>query len=203
MRKCVLCSKNILEEDMKIAVPYKGRYAHKECFDIAIRAIKKDKDEELEEKKKKKETDSKAKKKSTKTPKAELKEGMSDEEYKEKREYYNYLKKILNTEKLSAKVYTLSEKYLTQFEWSWTGMREALVYLHEIKEKEITGDVVGLLPYIYEESQDFFKEVKRVENSNKDAALSDMYHTRRIVYRKRPQKAFEDLVIESIPKSET
>lgn len=195
MRKCIVCGKWIPEEEMGNAVPYKKRFAHKGCFNQMMKTLKINKDEELKDKQEKKKTQKT-------TPKVELKNGLSDEEYREKREYYDYLKQILNTDKLSAKVYTLSEKYLNQFNsWSWKGMKDALVYMYEIKEKEITGDVVGYLPYIYEEAVKFFEEVKRVEANNKKVSLSDMYKTKKIIYHKKPQKIVEDLVIESINKS--
>ena len=201
-KKCVVCGKIISEKELEIAVPYKNRMAHKSCFDNAIKMIRQDKIEQLEEKKKKQKETTKEKRKVSAKPKAELKDGLSDEEYLEKRGYYDYLKQALNTDKLSAKIYTLSGKYLDQFDsWSWRGMKDALVYLNEIKGKEITEDIVGYLPYIYEEAVRFFDDVRRVEESNKEASLSDMYKTKRMVYHKKPQKIIEDLVIESIDKS--
>lgn len=201
-RKCALCNEIIKDDEYESnCMPYKKRYVHITCFNASVKAVAVDKKEKLEKKKEEIEGNKKGKKKQIRTPKAELKDGMSDEEYKEKREYYDYLKQILNTDKLSAKTYTLSDKYIHQFEWTWRGMRDALVYLHEIKEKEITEDIVGYLPYIYDDSLRFFEEVKRVEENNKEAPLSDMYKTKRIVYRKRPQKTIEDLEIESINKS--
>ena len=200
-KKCVICGQWIEKEEEENCTPYKNRLAHADCFKSAMKMIKTDKDEQLEEKRKQKAQNSK-RKKLVQTPKSELKDGLSDEEYKEKQSYYNYLKQLLNTDKLSAKIYTLSEKYVTKYEdWTWGGMKNALVYIKEIKEEEITGDVVGLLPYIYEEAESFFNNIDKVAESNKNASLSDMYQTKHIIFRKRTQKVSEDLVIESIKHS--
>jgi len=45
-RKCVICNEWI--EDETQSIPYKGRYAHTKCFNIAMKTIKKDKDEKQE-----------------------------------------------------------------------------------------------------------------------------------------------------------
>lgn len=194
-KKCYVCNKLIQNEEEMI--PYKNRFVHPDCFNIAVKIVKQEKDEELA----KKTEEKKEKKKKAPRPKAELKEGLSNEEYKEKEKYYSYLKKLLNTEKLTAKIYTVSERDKDRFGWTWIGMYNTLVYLNEIKEKELIGDIVGYLPYSYDEAQAFYDDVKKVEENNKEASLSDMYQTKRIKYHKKSQQIIEDLVIESIKKS--
>lgn len=204
-KKCVICGKPIDKEEETNCVPYKNRLAHPDCFNFAMKTIKDNKDEQLEKQKKKKETQSKisgrGRKASVKTPKAELKDTVSDEEYREKKQYYDYLHNLLGVDKLSAKVYTVSERDKERFGWTWDGMYNTLVYLNEIKEKTIAGDIVGLIPYYYDESEKFYEEVKRIKENNKEVSLSNMYQTKKIVYHKRPQKIEEDLVIESIQKA--
>lgn len=204
-RKCLVCGKIIEKEEEINCIPYKSRLAHPDCFNSAMKMVKTDKDAQLEKQKKKKETKNKiegsGRKVITKTPKAELKDGVSDEEYKEKKQYYDYLHNLLGVDKLSAKVYTVSERDKERFGWTWGGMYNTLVYLNEIKEKELIGDIVGIIAFYYEESERFYEEIKKVEESNKEASLSDMYQTKRIIYHKRPKRIEEDLVIESIHKS--
>ena len=71
-RKCIICGEWI--ENNSQSIPYKGKWAHEKCFQIAVKAIKKDKDEKLADKTKSK--------KSKPKPKAELKEAVSEEEAK-------------------------------------------------------------------------------------------------------------------------
>lgn len=196
-KKCIFCKQIIPKEEEELCTPYKGRLAHNDCFNSAMKLIKQDKDEQLDKKSKEIKT-----KKQAKRPKAELKDGLSDEEYKDKQEYYDYLKQILNTDKLTAKIYALSDRYLTQYGWSWAGMKNTLVYMNEIKEKELTGDVVGLLPFVYEEAENFYEEIRRVEEYNKDISVKNMYQIKRVTYKKRLEKDLEDLIIESINKEE-
>ena len=188
-KKCVVCGQTILKEEEEYCTPYKNRLAHTECFNTAMKLIKEGKDEELEKKKKQIETKSKinGRKKTVKTPKAELKDGLSDEEYKEKRDFYDYLKGLLDIEKLGAKVYVLSEKYVEQYEeMNWVGMKNTLVYLNEIINLPLKGDIVGIIPFYYSEAADFFKEVKTVEENNKDKDIKKLYSER--VVRIKPPK---------------
>ena len=168
-RKCVVCGK-LLQNDEEM-IPYKGRYAHSSCFNNAIKLIKKDKDEKLAE--------TEAKKKVSKArPKAELKDGLSNEEYKDKQKYYDFVKTLMGTDKLPAKVYALSDRYTKDYNLSWGDMYSTLTYLKEIKMKELTGDVVGIIPFYCDEAKSYYKEVERVEESNKNVDVNKLYSTR-------------------------
>ena len=82
-RKCVICNEPIVDED---GVPYKGHYAHKKCFNIAIKTLQKEKTEQIDKVATKKKVGRKAR------PQAELKEALSEEEYAKKQQYYKYLR---------------------------------------------------------------------------------------------------------------
>ena len=44
-KKCIICNELIVDEQ---GVPYKGRYAHQKCFNIAIKTLQKDKSEQID-----------------------------------------------------------------------------------------------------------------------------------------------------------
>lgn len=186
----MVCGQIIKETDE--TVPYKKRTAHKECFNQAIKLIRAEKNEELKKKDEEKKAKNKAGRPRKSTVKAELKDGLTDEEYKEKKAFYDYIKEITGEDKLSAKVYALSEKYIERYGFTWTGMKDTLVYLNEIKEETLTGDVVGIIVYRYEEAQEFFEDVKRVEERNKDVDISKLY-TERVIKVKPPKRIIKQL----------
>jgi hypothetical protein len=80
-------------------------------------------------------------------------------------------------------------------------MYQTLVYLHEIIEKELVGDVVGLIPYYLTEAQAYFKSIDRVEEANKDIDVSKMYKEKVIVIQPKKRIA-KQIDIESIGKGE-
>lgn len=192
-RKCIVCGEWI--ENNSQSIPYKGKWSHEKCFQIAVKAIKKDKDEKLAEK-----TKSKAKAKSTPKPKAELKDAVSEEEYADKKQYYQYLRTLIN-EELSAKVYALSDQYVSRYNFTFKEMYQTLVYLHEIVEKELVGEVVGLIPYYFTEAQNYFRSIEQVEEVNKNIDISRMYKEK--IVRIQPKKRIvKQLNIEDIGKGE-
>lgn len=189
-RKCVCCGEYIGTDEE--SVPYKGRYVHSKCFNIAAKALHKDKKKKLEEKSNKKPTSRK--------PKAELKDAISEEEYAEKKQYYQYLRELIN-EELSAKVYALSDSYISRYNFTFKEMYQTLVYLHEILEKDLIGDIVGLIPHYYTEAVKYYESVARIEEKNKDIDTSTMYQEK-IVFINPKQRKTTQIDINSVGKEE-
>lgn len=188
-RKCVICNE-LLDEQ---GVPYKGRYAHQKCFNIAMKTLQKDKNKEIDKVAEKKKVGRKAK------PKAELKEALSEEEYQKKQQYYKYLRQLLDGEELSAKIYALTEDYIERYKFSYESMYQTLVYLHEIIEKELTGDIVGIIPYYHSEAAQYYESVNKVTELNKDIDISKMYKEKTIIIQPKKRK-IKQIDIESIGK---
>lgn len=184
--KCALCDSYI--ENSSDEIPYKKRYVHKTCFQASLKNIKKNKDNKLAEKTKEK--------KSTPKPKAELKEAVTEEGYAEKKKYYQYLRKLLDDE-LDVKIYALSDHYVSRYNFTFNDMYQTLVYINEIIEKELIGDIVGLIPYYYSEAKAYYESVDKVKENNKDANISEMYK-QKTIYIKPKKRSVKQLDIESI-----
>ncbi len=171
-KKCLICGETILDEQ---SVPYKGRFVHLQCFNIAMKTLHKDKIEKLEEKK---ETNSNTNK--TRKPKAELKNSLSEEEYENKQKYYDYLRQLTNDTQLSTKIYVLSEDYIKKYNFTFHDMYLTLVYEHEILGKELIGDIVGIIPYCYEEAKQYYISIENIKNESNNMNLSEMYKEKTI-----------------------
>jgi len=187
-KKCVLCGEVILPTES--CVPYKHRYAHSKCFNDAMRTLSNGKKKQLQ-------TAAESKKKKMNKPQAQLKEGMSEEEYAKKKKYYNYLQSLVEDGDLTAKQFAVSEKYIERYNFNFEGMYNTLVYLNEILEKDLTGDVVGIIPYYYNEANQFYEELTAIEVNNTNINLQTLYPTKH-VYIKPIKKRFKELDIEEI-----
>lgn len=188
-RKCVICNETLDEQ----GVQYKGRYAHQKCFNIAMKTLQKEKNREIDKVAEKKKVGRKAK------PKAELKEALSEEEYRKKQQYYNYLRGLIDGQELSAKIYALTEDYIERYKFTYESMYKTLVYLHEIIEKELTGDVVGIIPYYHSEAAQYYESIDKVAEFNKDIDISQMYKEKTILIQPKKKK-IKQIDIESIGK---
>ena len=197
-RVCVLCGKPIT--DNNDSVPYKGRYAHSDCFRVAVKAVHVNKTEKLEEKAEKAEQKTKKKRGRAAKPKAELKDSITEEQYIQKKLYYDYLREFLGI-KLPAKIYVLTERYIEQYDFTYQRMYQTLTYMHNILEKEFTDDIVGLIPYYYDKAERHYHSVKQVEENNKDKNISGMYKNK-IVYIDPKKKKRKQIDITSIGEEE-
>ena len=170
-KRCPICNKTV-NEKVDDCVPFKGRTAHQDCFNIAMKAISGDKQDKLKEKAEEKKT-----KKSKAKPKIELKDPVSEEEYAYKKEFYSYLRSIIGDD-FPSKIYAIIDKMMHQYSnYTFEGMQRTLVYMNEVLKKELVGDVVGLIPYYYSEAEDFYKEVDRIDKENESKDISQMYQS--------------------------
>lgn len=192
LRKCKLCGNVILKEDYDKAIPYKNMgYVHEKCFNISLKAIKLDKDQKLEE--------SNSKRGTKRKPKAELKDAIDEEDYQDKKKLYEYMRGYVHLEdnNLPVKVYALVEKYRGQYNLSYQTILDTLIYIREIKEKEIVDDGIGLIPYYFDEAKFYYKSLLLTEENNKDKKLSEMYKEK-VVNIQPKQKKIKQISIEDI-----
>lgn len=192
-KKCLLCGEVILATEP--FVPYKGKYAHEHCFNKTIKQIGQAKKATLNAKE--------CQNKKGRPPKTvdkkltEIKDGLSEEEFAKKKQYYNYLQMLLSGNQLTVKHFTVSEKYIEQYSFTFEGMYQTLVYLNEIIHKELVGDIVGIIPYYYNEAMMFFTELNEIENNNKKIDITKLY-PERIVRSNRKPRNIKQLDIENI-----
>jgi len=194
-RVCVLCGQPI--NNNNDSVPYKGRYAHSACFRVAVKAVHVNKTEKLEEKAEEKVTKKRGR---PSKPKAELKDSVTEEQYIQKKLYYDYLRKFIG-DKLPAKVYAVTERYIQQYDFTYQKMYQTLTYLHNILEKEFTDDIVGLIPYYYDKADKHYCAVKQVEENNKNKDIDGMYKNK-IIYIDPKRKKCKQIDITSIGEEE-
>lgn len=188
-KKCPLCN-NIIKSD-EDTIPFKNRTAHSACFAVHMKALSNDKQAKLEKKAEEQKL-AKAKHK----PKAELKDGLSEEEYQEKKKVIEYLKMLLDSPEIPSSIYAIMNNDMERYNHTYTGIYNTLRYLHEIKEKELTGNIVGIVPYYYDEADKYYKEIQTIEQNNKDIDIHNMYKEKVIVIKPKKraikQLSFDD-----------
>lgn len=187
---CVICNEPIIDEQ---SVPYKERFAHQKCFNIVIKTLQKDKNDQI------KKIAAKKKNKVNLKKNTESKDALSEEEYKDKQQYYRYLRQITDTDELSVKTYAITEDYIKRYGFTFKDMYQTLVYLHEVIEKDLVGDIVGIIPYYYTESKKYYDSIDRIIEANKDKDVSDMYKQRVVLIQPKKRK-IKQIDIESVGK---
>ena len=154
LRKCQICGESINpnEEQLK----YKNGYAHKKCFDLAMKIVVTDKKEKL----------AKAKKKTTTAPSTKpLKDGLSEEEYQDKCRLCDYIKQ-LTQEDFSVATFKLIEDYKKKYKISYYEMYQDLKWYFDLGEHAVEGDmVIAMVPMCHTQAQKYYKEIEEANAS--------------------------------------
>lgn len=182
-RKCAICGEWI--EDNSDSVPYKKRYAHLNCFNVAMKVVT------TEKKPKSVKTTQKSDKK---TPQKEVKTGLTEKEYQEKKELCDFIREKTNAD-ITIKIYKLIDDYIKKYKVTYKDIYEALYWYFSIENNEIKGDMIGIFPYIYDEAKNAMDNIRSAQKNcqEKLEIMENMY----------PEKALqfpnvEDRVIDQI-----
>lgn len=161
-RKCKICGNWI--EDNSDSVPYKSGYAHTKCFNLAIKIVTTEKSKKLQNK-------------TTKPkPQKELKEGLTEEEYQDKKRLCDYIRKQTDAD-VTIKAYKLMEDYIKKYKITHKQMLQDLKYYFEITGHPVDGDLIGIIPYIHDEAQKYYTDIDTMQNNCKEKIkeLNDFY----------------------------
>lgn len=171
-RKCKICGEWIQPEEEY--VPYASGsvrgFAHKKCFDIEMKTLLSSKKEKTQKKVKAK----------APVKQKELKEGLSDEEYKSKRELCDYIRSLIQ-EDLSPKIYTLIDYYVKKFNVTYDDIKNTLYWYYDLKGNPVEGDAIGIFPYQYHNAAAYFKQISSANEHNSQIKnVEELYRKRTI-----------------------
>lgn len=169
---------NALIEDESEEIPYKKRYAHKNCFNSYLHAtttVAKEKQE-----KKHKPT------KNVTTTNA-IKKPVSEEEYQHKQEYLNLVKELLGTDEIPVQIFALTNNYMERYGLSYEDMSIALDYWYKIKGNTYQeGNLIGIVPYIVSDAKKFFQGLENTIKANTEMD-TDGFYSKRVVHIEKPK----------------
>lgn len=170
-RKCQICKEWI--QDDEESIKYKTGYAHRKCFNVAMKLVTTEKKTKL----------ASAKKKEAPKPQKELKDGLSEEEYREKCKLCDYIRE-LTQEDLSVATYKLIEDYKKKYKISYTEMYQDLQWYFDLCGNAVEGDrVIAMVPLCHTEAQKYYLSIEKANVSCQENLknLPTMYKSRRAV----------------------
>lgn len=180
---CPVCHKNVLASK---AIHIKTRYYHKACLD---KKIKKEKEKIDNDKltKKQREQYERALKQSA-LP--EIPEAVPESEAQAAEKFFTKVEQIQG--KCTAKSSAMAYKYKDMYEFTWEGMEQTLEYCFSILGLTLRedGEIVGLIPWYYDQAQSFYKQLNNIESQKVD--LDKLYKKKYI--KVTPKKKDVDLI---------
>lgn len=104
---------------------------------------------------------------------------VSDKEAKEKQHFFDYLAKTLNIDSVLEKTRMIAYRYHENYEMSWKGMENSIRWFIEVQGNTVKekSDLVGIIPYVYEQSKQYYDELERVQSYNAKTEIKDFYKT--------------------------
>lgn len=105
------------------------------------------------------------------------------QEEKDEEELYQYIKKLFNGSYNFVKVKRTIDKYKTEYNFTYSGMKKALVYFYEVKGHSIdkSNGNVGIIPYIYSDARNYYYSIWLARQKNEDKKVEDYLPEEKIV----------------------
>mgnify|MGYP000224659176 FL=1 len=180
-RKCVICSNWIEKGDE--TVPYKNRLAHVQCFNSMMKmAVKSNSEKKAAKSKKTKKINPKS---------TVLGDCLTEEESRQKRSLISYIEELFG-EKANAKTYTQIKNLMRDYPYfTYVGLEQSIRFFYEIKENPITNQGLGIVPYVYDQAQEYFKNLGEVQSHNASISnVNELYAHKKV--RIAPPKIVEE-----------
>ena len=184
-RKCVICSNWIEKGDE--TVPYKNRLAHVQCFNSMMKmAVKSNSEKKAAKSKKTKKINPKS---------TVLGDCLTEEESKQKRSLISYIEELFG-EKANAKIYTQIKNLMRDYPYfTYVGLEQSIRFFYKIKENPIANQGLGIVPYVYDQAQEYFKNLGEVQSHNASISnVNELYAHKKV--RIAPPKIVEEESIE-------
>lgn len=170
---CPYCGR-LVDKDQSIQ--FKRRYYHKKCYEKYISEAEA-KENERQKKKEQREKDKRTRKAKEVIP--VIKDAVPEEIAVARENFYKKVKELSRTDHLELKIYAISDKFYSSYEnMTWEGMTKTLEYFYDYCENEPKETIVGIIPYIYTEAQEFFEHIDSLKPEER--SLDDIYKKKKI-----------------------
>ena len=100
-------------------------------------------------------------------------ESISQEE-KDKKELEEYILELLNIDYIDARIRKQINQFKNEYNYSYSGIKKALIYFYEIKgnDKSKANGGIGLVPYIYQDSFNYYYSLWLAQQKNENKVLT-------------------------------
>ena len=92
----------------------------------------------------------------------------------DKEQLEDYIKNLFGTTYIDPRVRAQIKKYVEEFNYTYSGIRKALIYHYEIKggDKSKANGGIGIVPYVYEAAYNYHYQLWLAQQKNKDVEIT-------------------------------
>lgn len=108
---------------------------------------------------------------------------------KDKEDLENYIMELLGEEYISPRVRKQMNSYVDEYNFTYSGMKKALVYFYEVKgnDKSKAKGGIGIIPYVYRDAYNYYYTLWLANQKNEHKVITDYKPTVREVRIPPPQ----------------
>ena len=94
---------------------------------------------------------------------------------KDKEDLENYIMELLGEEYISPRVRKQMNSYVEEYNFTYSGMKKALVYFYEVKgnDKAKAKGGIGIIPYVYRDAYNYYYSLWLANQKNEHKVITD------------------------------
>lgn len=100
-----------------------------------------------------------------------------------------YIKKLFNTTYVDARIQKQIKQYIEEYNYTYSGIKKALVYFFEIKSNPISkaNGGIGIVPYVYQQAYNYYLALWQAQQKNQDKVVEEYRPVIKEIVIPRPQ----------------
>lgn len=108
----------------------------------------------------------------------------------DKEQLEDYIKELFDITYIDPRIRAQIKKYVEEFNYTYSGIRKALVYHYEIKggDKSKAKGGIGIVPYVYENAYNYYYSLWLAKQKNKDVEVEQYTPKVKEIVIPRPQR---------------
>lgn len=101
-----------------------------------------------------------------------------------------YIMKLFNTSYVDARIQKQIKQYVDEYNFTYSGIRKALVYFFEVKGNSIekANGGIGIVPYVYQHAYNYYLALWQAQQKNEDKVIEHYVPNIKEIVIPRPQR---------------
>lgn len=98
------------------------------------------------------------------------------EKQKEKDNFYSYVCEVFKLKAPGPRIYNQGNSFVEKYGYTYLGMQKTLYFIYAVKkhanDRPIESKSIGLIPYYYDEAQEYFKRIDKKKETIRKEIMS-------------------------------
>lgn len=111
-------------------------------------------------------------------------------ELTDKEKLDRYIMKLFGTEYVHQRVRRQINTYISDYNYSYSGIQKALIYFYEIKGNSLdkANGGIGIVPYIYQDAYNYYYALWEAQQKNQGKDISNFIPKEKVITISPPQR---------------